>query len=133
MFFPGINAFLSLARLSPRSFPQASDVDVSLFSSVRPQSTLQRALSRFEHAHSKHNIEPAIAPSTANCLRGFRCVLLASKNFFKLEMSRREKQTTNSIQRHIESRRYLPGDHQIKLSISHMKSFIGFAPHKHPS
>ena len=29
--------FLSLARLSPRSFPQASDVVVSLFSSVLPQ------------------------------------------------------------------------------------------------
>lgn len=45
---------------------------------------------------SKQNIEPAIVPSTANCSRGFRCVLLASLNFFKLEMSRRKKQTTNA-------------------------------------
>ena len=54
------------------------------------------SISRFEHAHSKQNIEPAIVPSTANCLRGFRRVLLASLNFFKLEVSRRKKQTTNA-------------------------------------
>ena len=46
MFFPGINAFFNLARLSLRSFPQASNVDVSLFSSVRPHySVLYLALS----------------------------------------------------------------------------------------
>jgi len=45
---------------------------------------------------SKQNIEPAIVLSTANCSRRFRCVLLASLNFFKLEMSRRKKQTTNA-------------------------------------
>ena len=44
----------------------------------------------------KQNIEPAIVPSTAKCSRGFCCVLLASLNFFKLEMPRRKKQTTNA-------------------------------------
>ena len=60
------NAFFSLARLSPRSFPQASDVVVSLFSSVEFPvcSTFQRA-SAFGNTQYNFHVRWSWVPPTS--------------------------------------------------------------------